>query len=360
MSNLTNIEQMQTEISASAFDVFAHDDFSLLQPYVDAVREYALTIDRSIDTPAQRKELASKAHSFAKQKVALLKIGADESKRVKEIPKAIDANRKQLQEVLEQVQAWIREPLTLYEQAEKERISTIQANIDAFKDWENSRFNRSIDDLENRIKYINELVLDVELLELEQAYLDAKTSALTALNQEIDNKRRQLAERAELDRLREESERLKREAELEKVKAEAAEQARLQAQREKEAELELERLRIKQIEIDAENAKQAAIDAEQARIKAEQQALADAEAAKKKAEAEKQAAIEQERQRAIDAENARIEQEKARAADVAHRSTINRQALIDLIKHAEVDEEQAKRVITAVARGLVSSVTIKY
>ena len=49
-----------------------------------------------------------------------------------------------------------------------------------------------------------------------------------------------------------------------------------------------------------------------------------------------------------------------RDRDKAHRTAINRAALVDLIAHAGIDEETAKKVITAVATKKVSGMGMKY
>ncbi|MBD8155032.1 hypothetical protein [Pantoea agglomerans] len=150
-----------------------------------------------------------------------------------------------------------------------------------------------------------------------------------------------------------------RAAHEEEIRRQAAEQARIEAEQAAQRERESAAKR----EADLQAAKEKAeADAKAAQERAEREA----QQARERAEREKQAAIEAEQRKAREAEAARLAEEKriadesaARAADVAHRKSVNNKALADLVA-VGLTEEQARTVITAIAKGEVTSIRITY
>lgn len=372
MTKIIVLDEMVPQIEKTAFDVFSHADFSLLQPYLDTIREHAKKVDRSIDTPAQRKALASEAYKFAQLKTRLEKVGADESKRVKEIPRQIDANRKILKEGIEQVQMWVREPLTKWEVEEKERVDKIQDKIKWFNEVAGECHHYEIHEVESYLEKASEHNTDLDLRDLAGQFNDAQSNCVRILTVTLEQKQQAEAERQELERLRAQAAENERLAQVEKAKQEAAEQARLQAEREAEQKLEAERLRIREMELQAQRDKeaqeQALRDAEAARLQAVEDARLQAENAEKerklaleRAEQERLQAIEDERKRI---ESERLAQEEAarqREADKKHKAKINNEALADIMAaDASITNEQAKAVVKMIALGNVRNVKIYY
>lgn len=89
--------------------------------------------------------------------------------------------------------------------------------------------------------------------------------------------------------------------------------------------------------------------------KAETQRIAGDELAKAQAKEREHIALEK-------AVNYAVEQLRllSRASDKAHRTKINREALMDLMWKAEINENAAKRVITAIAKGEVANMKVIY
>jgi len=136
--------------------------------------------------------------------------------------------------------------------------------------------------------------------------------------------------------------------------ARAAEQARIERENqirieaEQKAKADAER-QILEAKLATERAEREKIEAEQRAARAEQEAAARA----------KQAA-DQERQR-IEAENRMVEEENARRqADVEHKRTINRAVLAGLREHGGISQDEAIRIITAIATGKIERVIIQY
>lgn len=372
MSKVIVLDQLVPQVEQSAFDVFAHEDFSLLQPYVDQIKEYAAGIDQSVETKKQQDNLRSEAHKITRIKTALAKIGADESKRVKEIPRQIDANRRLLNETLDDLQKQVRQPLTEYEEKEEARIAKIKSVITMFDEMAAECHLYSIDELKAAISKAQNYVPDFSYNDFALQLDDSISKCSKTLLQTLEQKKQAEADRLELERLRAEAAENERLAQIEKAKQEAAEQARLQAEREAEQKLEAERLRIRQIELDAQaqkEAQQKALDdAEAARL----QAIEDARIQAENAENERKLALEraeQERLQAIEDERQRIESERLaqenearqREADKQHKAKIHNEALDDIMKaDGSITADQAKAIVTFIAQKKVRNVSIQY
>lgn len=362
MNEVDIFDSILPKVEHSAFDVFSHGSFELLEPFVNQVEEWSKTVPRDIGTASARNQIKSDAFKVARLKSALEKIGMDESRNAKEIPKLIDANRRILKERLEGIQLRVRQPLTDWEQEQE----AIQAEIDAYLDG----FTAIAENIDasssgSIIEAINALsahhgakpgVLTEPALIKANELFEANQAHLNTL---LETARKQEADAAELEKLRAEALERQRLEEIEAAKREAEEKARLEAQAEAEQKLEAERLRLREIELQQQRERdaheQALRDAKQAKLQAEQQA--------------KDALIraEQEKLAAVEAERLRIEQEKrqaeaaakAREANRAHCRKINNEVLADLVA-AGLTKDQAVAVITAIAKNLVRHTSIRY
>ena len=200
-----------------------------------------------------------------------------------------------------------------------------------------------------------------ELIKKAKASVEGAMSATTeTLSRLIESEK----QAAELERLRKESEENAQRERDRLIAEEAARKAQEEESRRAEQRILDERNK-------AEQDRLAKLKAEQDKAEAEQRLSAQQEKAKRDAELAEQQAKERER---IAAENAKKqaeeqqamalqrqkEEEEKRAADKAHRVAINRAALADLIAQASLTEEQAKAVITAVAKGLVANMKVIY
>lgn len=362
MNNMTVFDGILPKVQHSAYDVFAHADFTLLEPFVKQVEEWSKSVPRDASTPSARNQIKSDAFKVAKLKSALEKVGLDESRSAKEIPKLIDTNRRTLKERLESIQLEVRQPLTAWEQEQERLQATIDAYLDDFiaiAENINPSHSGSIQEallaLAEHHKAKPESLIESASVKATELF-NAKTQHLTNL---LALARQKEADAAELEKLRAEAIERKHLEEIETAKREAEEKARLEAQAEAEQKLEAERLRLREIELqqqrEREAHEQALRDAEQAKLQAEQQT----KDALIRAEQEKAAAVEAERLR-IEQENLKAEADvKAREANRAHCKKINNEVLTDLVT-AGLTEGQAKTVITAIAKGLVRHTSIQY
>lgn len=316
-----------------------------------------------------RDTVASLAYKVGRSKTAIDVEGKKLKEQYTVFTKKIDAERKLAREQLEAEQARIRKPLDEWEEAREAHIQAIKDRISAFDSGRVDAFSSS--DL------IKQVISEVEAIAIDESFKDfaneaaiKKDAALNSFKKSLEEALKREAEQAELERLRKEQlEREQRERD-ERIAKEAADKARIEAEAKALAEKQrFEREQKEQAEL-AEHQKREA-DEREARLKAEK------EAALLREEQLKQQAIEREKQAEIDRKNAveqerlRIEREQAakeeadrkaeqeRLANVEHMRSINNQILNKLCEIG-LDEDQAKAVITAIAKNQIPNVSVKY
>lgn len=308
-----------------------------LDPFFQHIKDSVNEVP-DLTTKKGRDRVASLAAQVSRSKTAVEKHGRDNLRRVKELPKRLEAELRDFVNKCDALRDEVRQPLTDWE-AEQERLAQEKTAQEASA----------------------ALALQVEN--------DHEIGLL--MNREFD---RDLAEKAaEAKRIqaeieaKAEQERIEREA---RIAAEAAEKARREAEEKAARELAESQRREVEAKLEIERAAKAQKDAEEAARRAvelaEQQKMAAAEREKQQkiqAEADQKAAIERaqaaERKRQQD-EIAAAEAEQARRdADKNHKKKVNGEILADLVANG-VDEELAKQLIGAIVRGKVRHTTIKY
>ena len=327
---------------------------------IEKIREEAKYLPVDMTVRKNREEVASFAYKIARSKTAVDKAGATLKAKYAEIPKKIDANRRVYKDAFESLQAEVRQPLTEWEQAEKERVQRHEHRVELIKQSTDLGDDSCSVSISGAIDMLSDLTIDESWEEYESEAHRVKASAIASLTAHLEKRRKYEAEQAELEQLRKAAAEQAQKDREAKIAREAAEQARKEAEQAVQAEREKaedERIAAK---LAAEQAKRDLELAEQRRVAQENQAKLDAEAAEKRAAEQAEAA----RQAEIDrqaAEAMRIEGERLkREADTKHKAAINRQALADLIEHADITEEQAKLVIKCIAKRLIANVTINY
>ncbi|MFM5717830.1 coiled-coil domain-containing protein [Aeromonas caviae] len=324
------------------------------------IRQKATSLVPDITTAKGRKEIASIAHAVARTKTYLDGLGKEQTDKFKEIPKRIDANRKQIRDTLDALKDEVRAPLTQYEAAEEARVAVLQDRLTMLKDLGDSDAHEfSAADLQTMLLEVEQTALDETWQELLPQATVAKELAAKRLGEALAARLKYEAEQSELEQLRQkqvEQERIDRERLI-------AEQAAEQARREEEERQRLEREAAQHREQEAHRQAQAAREREeQARRNAEAAEVArqqaEANAARMAEEAAARAA-EQERQR-IELEQARKQQEdERRAADMEHRRTINNAILMDLMGLG-IEEGKAINLIKHIAGNKIDHLTISY
>jgi hypothetical protein len=273
-----------------------------------------------LETAKGRKEIASLAYKVSQSKTLLDKFGKDLVTEWKTKAKTVDASRKIAREFLDSLRDRVRQPLTEWEEAEAARL-------------EAERLAKELAEAE-------ETAHAEHALWLRQKEIEAKEAELARQEEE----RRQAEEAARLEK-----ERLERE---EQMKQEAAEAARKQAGEEAQA-------KVLEAERKEREAKEATARAERERIAAEERAKVEKEMAvkeeqrKAKEEAER---VERERLAAVAKQKA---EDDKRAANRKHQANINSEAVAAFVKNG-LSKEQAKEVVTLIAKGLIDHIRIAY
>ncbi len=316
-----------------------------------------------LSTAKGRARIASLAAQVSRSKTAVEKPGRDYLKRLKEQPKVVEAELRRFVTECDQLRDEVRRPLTEWEEAEKARTEALQqrlVDLRALSDVIDTGGNYLPSaDIQARILEAKSVVLDDSWQERAAEAGVAKDSTIQQLEASLVIAQKREHEAAELDRLRKEAEEKARLEREENIRREAAEQAKRDAEAKAQAEIDAAARRESE-------ARAATERAEREKIEAQQKAEREAKAAAEKAEQEKNAAIAAERRRQEEAESARLaeqkriaEEEARRAADKEHRRSINRQAIADLIESG-LTQEMAEKALIAIASGKVSAVSIKY
>lgn len=341
-----------------------------LEPYLQQIRAEIDSFVPDTTTRKGREAIASIAHKVARSKTALDNVGKELVAELKEIPKLIDAERKRVRDTLDAWKDEVRKPLTDWEQAEADRTARHTDAVNGIKALAVIMNGATAVDLADRIAQLEHLQVGADWEEFETEAARAKDAALAALRHALAARKQHEAEQAELAELRRKQalqEQRDREA---RIAQEAADRARLEAEQRAQAEREAAAKRESDALAAAEQSRLRAEQAEQRRIAAEQQAehdrlaavererIAAVQAEQRRAQAAEQAAA-AERQRQAD-EQAHIEREaRAREADIAHKKTVNNDALAAFIVGG-MTEECAKQAITLIAQRRIPNISINY
>jgi hypothetical protein len=345
---------------------------------IAAVEEQARAEAAKLDvsTPENREALASLAYKIARTKTATdkmrVELVADRKKEVK----LIDAEGARMWDRLESLQKEIRRPLTEWENWDKERIAKHEAAIAelgaAGIETEQAWQTLPVAAMKDRLREIAaDFPSGYDWQEFGSRGSLAVRTATEKIAGAISKRETYDAEQIELARLRaeaaERAQKEREEAAASKAKAEAEESARRAAAEAERVSLEREAKAAREaadreaaIERERKAAQERAERAEQQRVEAEAKAKRDAEAAAKKAEEDKKAAIQAEQARAERERKAEEEAERKRAANRAHAAKINGEAKACLLNHTNLSAEAAEEVVKAIAKGLVSHISIQY
>jgi hypothetical protein len=370
-----------------------------LGQFFEAVKAEVTGEVPDLKTAKGRARIASLAATVSKSKTAVEKPGRDYLKRLKEMPKVVEAELREFVTKMDSLRDATRQPLTDWEAAEQARKDKHVDGIQAIKDL-------AVFEATPTAAQVADIIAQLELVEISDTWEEFLAEAAQVKDQTLAKLRALLAERtqyeaeqAELIRLRAEAEaqaqrerdaQIVREAE-ERARREAEQRAQAErdaaAKREAEAKAAADRREL-ELKLAAEQSERAAAQAAREKIEAEQraaqqkidderrhqqvleQAEADRAGAVRLAEQER---IDSERRQAEAAERARLaeiaranaaadeinRQAVAREADKAHKAKINRAAL-DAFIAGGMTEECAKQAITLIAQRKIPAIAITY
>jgi len=339
-----------------------------VDPIIEKLKKEAESFVPDLETATGRKDIASFAMKFAKTKTLLDGAGKELSAKYRAKIKPIDAERRKIRECCDDLKAKTRQPLTEWEDLEKERVENIKLEIGNFKICALSEteageeFDLAV--LKGNLNLIKDIAITEEAFaEFASEAAVEKDMAVKKLERAIVNIEKREAETAELERLRKEAEERKAKEAADKAKREQEErEARIAKEAEERARLEselkakeeAERVEREKAESEAEIARQ-----KQARIDAEKEAERKAIEAKIEADRREKEAAQKERDRIAAEKKAEEDAAKAREADKAHKAKINNAAK-DALEVCGLDCKQAKAVVKAIATGKIPHVSIRY
>lgn len=334
-----------------------------LNAYLDEIRSSVNEVP-DLSTAKGRARVASLASQVSRSKTAIEKPGRDYLKRLKELPKEVEAELRRFVTECDAIRDETRRPLTEWEQAEDERKQALQqrlVNLRALADVIDVGGNYlPSTDIQARLSEAKAVTLDDTWQEIATEAGVAKDATVQKLEAAVTVAKQREDQAAELDRLRKEAEEKARRDHEEKLKRDAVEEANRQAELKQQQERDAAAQRERDL--------QAAADlAEQNRLAAIKQAEQEKLEAAQLAEKEKQRAIDEERQRAAEAERNRLAEEKriadeaaSRAANEAHRKTIGTAVVNALIANAGLTRAQAIDVLTQIKDGNIPHTSIIY
>jgi len=282
---------------------------------LERIRKEATSFIPNVETNKGRNDIASIAHKVAKSKTYLDSLGKDLVSGWKQKAKVVDVERKKMRDYLDNLKEEVRQPLTDWEDAEKERIEKHEWNLQeiigggsySLEKW----MELSLEAMKDRLKEIEAEKIDDSWEEYANDAAKAKDGAIAQIKEAIEKREKYDAEQAELAQLR---------AKAEKARSEKAEKDAIEAKERAERE-------AKEAKENAARKAEEAAQAERDRI--EQERIAEEAAAKK------------------------------READKKHRAKINN-AAVDAFVAAGLSQEKAKDAVTAIAKGQIPYVRISY
>jgi hypothetical protein len=372
-----------TEVLAQTInpvDLFTGDALDIV---LAEIKKQALAVGNDISTAKSRAEIISMSAKVATSGVQIDKWGFGLTEGWRKETKRVNDSRRKAKDFIKAVKTETRQPVTDWEQAEKDRIAFLEmcvGRIEYFKDICETPDPNS-EQLQKWLDDLMEITIDETWQEFQEEAQIKYDANIALISSRLESRKKYESEQAELQKLREEQaarekieyeQRLKDEAvaQAKKEAEEKAEKERLASlQREqaaKDAQAKAEREKIAAQERAKAQAAQAKKDAREAAERAEKEKKEAAEKAEREkreavAEAERKAKAEADRlelERKVKEEADRIQAE-ARAADEKHRLTIKRE-IIDCLLGAGLQMEQTESLFNLLDSGRIKHVSIKY
>lgn len=349
-----NIEDITAD---NAPTIFGHNS---LARFVELARASVVGEVPDLTTDKGRKRIASLAATVARSKTAVDAAGRAYLKKLKEMPKGIEAELREFITAMDALRDEVRAPLNEYEAAEIARKDAIEDAVQCILDLAALPDDASASEIECSLIDLKSMEIDAATYQerLEEAQVKQK-HCIDTLTAALAKRQQYEAEQAELVESRRKIAALEEEARIKAAADKAVEDERQRVAQEQQTQRDADALRIKQAEDRANQA-------ERDRIAAEE--LAETERQQSAQRAEQARLDEQRRQQEEQAEQQRQAQE--REANRAHCGAINKAALDALLavnmtgnddqEPSYLSAAEAKAIITAIIRGQIPAVSIAY
>ncbi|RDL17046.1 hypothetical protein D884_03203 [Pseudomonas sp. URMO17WK12:I10] len=330
-----------------------------LQQFIDLVKGEVEGEVPDLKTRKGRERIASLAAKVSKSKTAVEKPGRDYLRRLKEMPKVVEAELRDFVTKMDALRDETRRPLTEWEAAEDARIDRHNDRLNWLKTLTDDLGELSPLHIKGLISEAEGMQLGAHWEEFEAEAANAKDKVLSTLRAALQKREQFEAEQAELARLRREADERAEADRIRLAQEQAVETERQRVAREQQAERDAAARREQEL-IDKAAAQQRAIEqAEANRIAAEQRAEQERQDAERRAEEAAERARQDERRRADAAAAEILRQQEARERDKNHRASINRAALEAFVAGG-MTEECAKQAITLIAQRKIPNIAISY
>ncbi|MFB6402853.1 hypothetical protein [Pseudomonas putida] len=348
-----------------------------LKQFIDLVKAEVEGEVPDLTTRKGRERIASLAAKVSKSKTAVEKPGRDYLRRLKEMPKVVEAELREFVTKMDALRDETRRPLTEWEAAEDARIDRHNDRLNWLKTLADDLGELSSLHIKGLIAEAEGMQLGSHWEEFEAEAANAKDKVLTTLRAallkqeqfeteqaELARLRREAEERAEQDRIRQaqeaaveaERQRVAQEQQAERDAAAKREQDLKDQAAAQEREAENQRLQLK---LQAEQSERARVQAEADRVATEQRMEQERQDATRRQEEAAEQARQEERRRADAAAAEILRQQEAREADKAHRASINRAALEAFMAEG-MPEACAKQAVTLIAQRKIPNIAISY
>lgn len=234
-------------------DIFTKKDESgapAIQKYIDKIKEHTEDFYADVETRQGREDITSMAYKVSRSKTYLDDKGKEIAAEMKEIPKKIDATRRDMREQLDNIRDNLRAPLVAYQEREaekKERNEGLLNQISQAKQFCAMHWDTGpIEVLNEKMSFIKAIPDESDdFAEYAERIKEEKRTGLVIVENAILRREKADQQAAEIARLQKiEAEKAAKERE----EAQAAEKARIAKEREERAALEAEIARLKKIE----------------------------------------------------------------------------------------------------------------
>lgn len=321
-NKMTNSQELIQIETIKPLDLFKPGGADVL---LSEIKERVKSIVLDASTVKGRDEIRTIAAKIAKSKIALDGMGKELKAEWKARCDAIDSERRKIFDQLEALQHEVRQPLTDFENAVKERIDNHEKDLIVLANWKNLGDYGTSKQAEENLVALDGFYKSKDWEEFKNRadaiFEETKGSLIASAH----NLKKQEEERIEFERLRREDEARKQKEREEQIAKDAAERATREATEKAEREKQELEMRAKRAEEAAENAAKA--ERERIELQAKREAM----------------------------EQAR------READIEHRRVINNTAVAALsLSVPELDVEVCKKIIQSIIKGDIPNVKINY
>ncbi|MGY3285089.1 chemotaxis protein histidine kinase CheA [Pseudomonas fulva] len=330
-----------------------------LQQFIDLVKGEVEGEVPDLKTRKGRERIASLAAKVSKSKTAVEKPGRDYLRRLKEMPKVVEAELRDFVTKMDALRDETRRPLTEWEAAEDARIDRHNDRLNWLKTLADDMGELSSLHIKGLIAEAQGMQLGAHWEEFEAEAANAKDKVLNTLRAALQKREQVEAEQAELERLRREADERAEADRIRLAQEQAVEAERQRMAQEQQAERDAAARREQELIVQAAAQQRAIEQAEANRIAAEQRAAQERQDAARRAEEAAERARQDERRRADAAAAEIVRQQEARERDKNHRASINRAALEAFVAEG-MTEECAKQAIKLIALRKIPNIAISY